>query len=118
MSLPGVIPIGYQSTSRWYPGQILLVVWRPLFELISTSERQCIDTYLECMSALCEVHEIDKARLFAYLAVGSIPDMSEIDNEIPRRSRAGLRLGEAAEKGIWSWESPILGRIKALLEAL
>ena len=89
-----------------------------LFGVVSAPERECIDTYLECMSALCEVHEIDKARLFAYLAVGSIPDIPKTGNGMPRRSRTGLRLGEAAEKGIWPWESPILGRVKALLEAL
>ncbi len=96
------------------PGCIETMLW----ELLSVSERDCIDGYLECMSSLCRVRHIDKSRLYAYLAAGPDPNGHSDGNRVPRRAKEGLRLGEAAEKGVWDWESPVLRRIKEFLEVL
>lgn len=89
-----------------------------LWELLPDSEKECIGKYLDCMSQLCEVRNMDKSRLYAYLAAGSTPDCCSGGNGATRRTQAGLRLGESAEKGVWDWEDPALRRIKGLLEVL
>ena len=89
-----------------------------LWELLPDSEKECIGKYLDCMSQLCEVRNMDKSRLYAYLAAGPMPDCCSEGNGAARRANAGLRLGESAEKGVWDWEDPALRRIKALLETL
>lgn len=89
-----------------------------LWELLPDSEKECIGKYLGCMSQLCEVRNMDKSRLYAYLAAGSTPDCCSDGNGATRRAQSGLRLGESAEKGVWDWEAPALCRIKGLLEAL
>lgn len=96
------------------PGCLETMLW----DLLSVSERDCIDSYLECMSSLYQVRHIDKSRLYAYLAAGSDPKSHSGGDRVPRREKAGLRLGEAAEKGVWNWESPVLSRVKDLLEVL
>ena len=89
-----------------------------LWEMLSDSEQECIGKYLGCMSRLCEVRNMDKSRLYSYLAAGPMPDCHSDGNGAERRAHAGLRLGESAEKGVWDWEAPALRRIKELLEAL
>lgn len=89
-----------------------------LWELLLDSEKECIGKYLGCMSRLCEVRNMDKSRLYSYLAAGPMPDCDSDGNGEERRAHAGLRLGESAEKGVWDWEAPALRRIKELLEAL
>ncbi len=55
----------------------------------------CVDQYLSCRSEPPVVGSgrYSKSRLHTFLAVGERP---------------GLRLGEAADAGIWDWESPVL----------
>lgn len=56
---------------------------------------QCVAQYLTCrgVSPSSESGQISKARLHSYLAVADEP---------------GRRLGEAADAGVWDWESPNL----------
>lgn len=89
-----------------------------LWELLLDSEKECIGNYLGCMSQLCEVRNMDKSRLYSYLAAGPIPECCSDGNGAARRVKAGLRLGESAEKGVWDWEDSVLCRVKELLEAL
>lgn len=125
-NLPEPRKVGSQAGHEWIsvyvdvvpgpeqPGCFETALW----EMLSAPERDCIGSYLECMSNLRQVRHIDKSRLYAYLAAG--PDAKDHDNgdSVPRRAKAGLRLGEAAKKGVWNWESPALGRVKELLEVL
>ena len=68
------------------------------------SSLECVDQYLECRNPDGIVDSgQSKARLHAYLAVGSRP---------------GWRLGEAAEAGVWDWNSPALQPLAAFLSQL
>lgn len=89
-----------------------------LWELLLDSEKECIGKYLDCMSRLCEVRNMDKSRLYSYLAAGPIPECCSDGNGAARRVKTGLRLGESAEKGVWDWEDAVLCRVRELLEAL
>lgn len=62
----------------------------------------CVDEYIACATAAGrEIAELNKAKLHAYLAaVGSQP---------------GLRLGEAAEAGVWNWQSAAFDQIRQFL---
>ncbi len=86
------------------------------WEMLSVSEWDCIDNYLECMSTLHQVRHIDRSQPYAYLAVGSVPKEHGGCDKVPRRKKVVLRLGEAAEAGVWNREFPVLRRIKELLE--
>ena len=96
------------------PGCLETVLW----ETLSVPERECINSYLECMSTLRQVRHIDKSRLYAYLAAGPDSKGHGDGDSVPRRVKAGLRLGEATEMEVWHWESPVLRRVKELLEVL
>ncbi len=66
----------------------------------------CVDRYFECLRETNRVPKdswLAKARLHAYLA---------------SRERPDLRLGEAAEKGIWDFEADVFRPLKDLLELL
>ena len=61
----------------------------------------CVNAYIACMnSAGYSVPQQNKARLHAYLAAGDEP---------------GRRLGEAAEAGVWDWDSPAFEQIRRFL---
>jgi hypothetical protein len=65
----------------------------------------CVEQFLECVQqqVTAPPSNVDKARLHAFLA---------------SRSRPDLRLGEAAEKGHWPWESPALEPLMRFLKEL
>ena len=65
----------------------------------------CVDQYLSCRSEPPVVGSgrYSKSRLHTFLAVGERP---------------GLRLGEAADAGIWDWESPVLQPLADFLRGL
>lgn len=66
---------------------------------------ECVDDYLSCIEqAAGRVPDnLAKARVHAWLA---------------SRERPGLRLGEAAEKGYWPWESAAFDQIKQFITDL
>lgn len=66
---------------------------------------ECIEQYFICIEQRLGLlpGNIPKAKVQAFLA---------------SRSRPGLRLGEAADAGYWSWDSPALDHVKQFLEAL
>lgn len=72
-------------------------------------ESTCVEQYVGCRegagSQIVE-YKISKARVHTYLAVGK-------DGADP-----GLRLGEAAEAGVWDWEDPAFRRIIDFLRSL
>ncbi|MBI4772182.1 MAG: hypothetical protein HY784_17625 [Chloroflexi bacterium] len=65
----------------------------------------CVDEYLECVGARAarQPGNPAKARVHAWLASQVRPD---------------LRLGEAAEKGYWPWESPAFDPLERFLRNL
>lgn len=65
----------------------------------------CVEQYLICrgLSPGAESGWDSKARLHSYLAVGNRP---------------GLRLGEAADAGVWDWGSPALRPLASFLGQL
>ena len=66
---------------------------------------ECVERYLNCrgVSPGAESGRVSKARLHAYLAVADEP---------------GRRLGEAADAGIWDWNSPALQPLADFLRQL
>ena len=75
----------------------------------NSSESTCVDQYVECrVSAGVQIanNRLAKSKVHAYLAVGR-------DTADP-----GLRLGEAAEAGVWDWNSPAFQRIIDFLQNL
>ena len=61
----------------------------------------CVKAYIACMnSAGYSVPQQNKARLHTYLAAGDEP---------------GRRLGEAAEAGVWDWNSPAFAQVRRFL---
>lgn len=71
----------------------------------SQSAMSCVDQYLNCRGESPDLDSgaYSKARLYAYLAVGSRP---------------GLRLGEAADAGVWDWDSIALRPMADFLRRL
>ena len=62
----------------------------------------CVDEYIACAKAAGrEIAELNKAKIHAYLAAAG--------------NQAGLRLGEAAEAGVWDWQSPAFEQIRQFL---
>ena len=84
----------------------------------STADLQCVETYFDCLSKvepLISANHLAKARLHSYLAAG--PVYATQRSESARR-RPGLRLGEAAEAGVWDWSSPAFDRVVEFLRNL
>ena len=65
----------------------------------------CIDLYFHCAvdNGISLPDNMAKARVQAFLA---------------SRSKPGLLLGEATEKGYWPWDAPTFERVKEFLRAL
>ena len=62
----------------------------------------CIESYIDCMKqGGTSSSPLSKAKLYAYLAAGSKP---------------GLRIGEAAESGVWDWHSPAFQELRQFLQ--
>lgn len=62
----------------------------------------CVDEYIACARAAGqEISEPNKASLHAYLAAAG--------------SQPGRRIGEAAEAGVWDWQSPAFDQVRQFL---
>ena len=71
---------------------------------INASHFSCVESYISCMDQAGRTSQPpSKAQLYAYLATGRNP---------------GLRIGEAAEAGVWDWESPAFLRLRQFLQSL
>ena len=69
-----------------------------------SDELECVDQYMTCIAGSGPPHrQLSKARLHTYLAAGQDP---------------GLRLGEAADAGVWDWGSSAFGPLADFLRAL
>ena len=82
------------------------------------SEMQCVESYFDCLSDMeppIAGNHIAKARLLSYLAVGPVRVTGS--GEISRR-QPGLRLGEAAEAGVWDWSSAAFQQVRDFLIGL
>jgi hypothetical protein len=65
---------------------------------------ECIDEYMNCLAnAEAPGRRAAKSRLHAYLASGENP---------------GLRIGEAADAGVWDWESTAFRSLAGFLRSL
>jgi hypothetical protein len=83
-----------------------------------TPDMLCVESYFDCLSNVeppIATNQIAKARLHSYLAPGPIRITQ--DGELARRQPA-LRLGEAAEAGVWDWSSPAFERVADFLRNL
>lgn len=72
---------------------------------------QCVDNYLDCLNQLnppIAANHIAKARLHAYLAV----------KPVYLGRPPALRLGEAADAGVWNWAAPPFQQITNFLRSL
>lgn len=80
-----------------------------LRSITNSPERICVDQYIKCReSAGAQIanNRLAKSKVYAYLAVGR-------DSAAP-----GLRLGEAADAGVWNWGDPAFQRIVDFLKEL
>ena len=89
-----------------------------LSSIVGTPDFQCVESYFDCLSKVEPVisaNHIAKARLHSYLSIG--PVHTTVEGNITRR-RPGLRLGEAADAGVWDWTSPAFERVTSFLKNL
>ena len=89
-----------------------------LSSMEGTLDLQCVESYLDCLSKSGPpVYENNKAkvRLHSYLAAGPV---RATQSRQPARRQPGLRLGEAAEAGVWNWSSPAFERLSEFLRDL
>ena len=89
-----------------------------LSSIEGTPDLQCVESYFDCLSKVepsISANHIAKARLHSYLSIG--PVHTTDDDNITRR-RPALRLGEAAEAGVWDWTSPAFERVANFLQNL
>lgn len=86
-----------------------------LSSVAGSPDMQCVERYFDCLGntdPLIAPNLIAKARLHAYLAAGPVRTVRNAGNA---RRRPGLRLGEAADAGVWDWDSPAFRPIKDFL---
>ena len=87
-----------------------------LRSLRSEPELSCINDYVDCIartSSPISAHHMAKAKIYTYLAAGAGPGRgSSQDRDPTGREKPGLRLGESAEKGIWTWDDPAFQQLK------
>ena len=86
-----------------------------LRSVAGSRELECVEDYLNCLESLepaIAANQMAKAKLHSYLAIG--PVRTTDDGNITRR-RPALRLGEAAEAGVWDWTSPAFQRVTEFL---
>ena len=93
-----------------------------LRSLSGNPEVMCIDSYVDCITQnTMEIASKDLAvaKVNTYLAVGPIPDYAcNTSPDSIQRSNPGLRLGEAAEKGVWDWHSSTFSQLAKFLLTL
>ena len=80
-----------------------------LRSLADSPEYACVDQYVRCresFGAQISDNRASKSMVYTYLSVGK-------DSAEP-----GLRLGEAAEAGVWDWEAPGFSKIVRFLQGL
>lgn len=98
--MPGHPSVGVLIVPAGHPNGMLEDV---CFASITETEiLQCIDQYFGCLPQKQLDHVIPKAKLQVYLAA----------------KEPELRLGEAAEKGLWNWEHPVFDPMKDFLRQL
>ncbi len=87
-----------------------------LRSLKAEPEFSCIDDYVACVDRVSfpiSAHDIPKAKIHTYLAAGAGPRRGGSQGgESTMRRNPGLRLGEAAEQGVWNWDDPAFEQIK------
>ncbi len=87
-----------------------------LRSLKAEPELSCINDYIGCIartSSPISAHHLAKAKIYTYLAAGAGPGRgSSQDRDPTGREKPGLRLGESAEKGIWTWDDPAFQQLK------
>ena len=86
-----------------------------LSSIAGSPDMQCVDRYFDCLgntTPMIAPNRVAKARLHAYLAAGPARAAGRAANA---RRRPGLRLGEAADAGVWNWDSPAFRPIKDFL---
>ncbi len=71
----------------------------------SSPEMECITQYFDCIHDKTNrlPNNLSKAKLYSYIASSNDPE---------------LRLGEAAEKGIFNWDNPSFKQVKSFLKLL
>ena len=83
------------------PGSLEDLCWRSIEGL---TEAGCIEEYMECLGRdKIARNRLSKTKIYALLAVGDRP---------------GLRLGEAAESGVWNWDSAAFRQIAEYLSGI
>ena len=83
-----------------------------------SQDMECVEGYIGCLNNAgppVAANRIAKARLHSYLAAGPVYATQEGE---PARRRPALRLGEAAEAGVWDWTSPAFERLAEFLRNL
>ncbi len=84
----------------------------------NSSEMKCVESYFTCLGNLdptIDQNQMAKARLHSYLAPGPI---RMTRGSRPSRGQPALRIGEAAEAGVWDWSSPAFDKLADFLRSL
>ena len=82
-----------------------------MYSSFSIENFRCLSKVEPAISA----NHIAKARLHSYLSIG--PVHTTVEGNITRR-RPALRLGEAAEAGVWDWSSAAFQQVRDFLIGL
>lgn len=108
------VPAAELILSKGNPKTIVMILPAPgsngmledvcLSSVASTREMSCVLQYFKCIKEKTGnlPNNISKARLQTYLAA----------------KEPGLRLGEAAQRGLWSWENSAFSRITEFIKML
>ena len=84
-------------------------------------EFPCVDQYVNCLTNAgvpIQEHHRAKVKLLTYLAGRPRKLTNEETDDLEKRRKSGLRLGEAAEAGVWDWNSPAFAQITDFLSKL
>ena len=80
-------------------------------------DMECVESYINCLQNTgppIASNRLAKARLHSYLAIGPVHE----NDGNALRMRPALRLGEAAEAGLWDWSSPAFQELAEFLRGL
>ncbi len=88
--------------------------------LDDTPVMKCVSSYIDCLTGegpQIADNRLAKTQVYAYLAGGPLPRYANFANNL-RRRQPGLRLAQAANAGIWDWNSPAFQQVAEFLRNL
>lgn len=82
----------------------------------------CVNEYVECVNTAgpkIASNRLAKVKVFSYFATGPVRKFPAAGASASYRRRSpGLRLGDAAEAGVWDWRSDAFKQVANFLQNL